>query len=550
MSDTVEDLVAKLSLKIDSAAFATADRLLGKLRTAVAGLAIYEGFKFLGNMFEQTEEAAVGTSHLSEKLGISTDAVQELQFAAEHTGASAAALQTGMQRLARGFEEAKTKGTGPFVEALQKLKIPMSQIKDMSLDDVLMRVSDGFADAGPKVNKTAISMDLMGRGGTALIPMLNLGADGMAELRRRAHELGAVIDGETIKSFKEFEEKQKDLSAGLKGLRNTVMAALLPAMTELAEGALKWFTENRVEITHKLAAAFEFLGNVLRLVGRAIAFLEPVFSVLVGIFTAAWRVLEQVYDAVAKLVDENETLREALEAVAVIAGIVALALLAPWVLVVAGVAAVIAILGDLINWFTGSPSYIEIWVDYLDDIFENQMPNAVRVWWDEMKLFFAYLQLEFDILLKVLDVVKTYIEGIIDNFDKISSVVGGLYGKAGLDWATGGGTIDTGAAARHAATGSPLHEEEPPPSPFMSFFGGEGDNTDAEATTMAAQRMFGIPGAPMAPVTKVTTIAPQIHMTVSGVVGDGDHVGRLVVQHVDEWWKGNLRLVDATTEKP
>ncbi len=301
-------------------------------------------------MIEQSTSAAVQTDY-PQRLGVSTDALQELEYAASQSGVSVETLTGGMQRLARGFEEAKSKGSGEFVDALQKLHVPMAELKNASPDQVLMRIAAGFADAGPQVNKTALAMQLAGRSGAALIPLLNKGADGIAELRNEAYEMGAVIDGTTIKSFEEFEEQQKALHAGLVGLRNTMVAALLPTLKNAAGAMVEWFRENREIIKQRLEQVFAAIGKALSFLAMAA---KAVYTALTPVVTAIIDVGESIYDAAQK----SDGLRYALEAIGAVAVVVGLAVVAPWALVVAGVGLAILAGYDLVRAFQGSTSIL------------------------------------------------------------------------------------------------------------------------------------------------------------------------------------------------
>ena len=206
-------------------------------------------------------------------------------------------------------------------------------IRSGNLDDQLMRIADGFADAGPNVNKTAIAMEIFGRSGTTLIPFLNRGADGIKELRQEFIATGAQISGETSKSFEEFEENQKRLKYTLVGLRNEAVEALLPALKELADGALEWVRANK-----------ELIKSTLESVVRGL--------------TIAVHGLGYAFEAVAAVIDFFHEHTDLATAIIIALGVVIAAfaveaaiswVLAFWplVLIIAVIAAVVLVIMDL-----------------------------------------------------------------------------------------------------------------------------------------------------------------------------------------------------------
>jgi hypothetical protein len=161
-----------------------------------------------------------------------------------------------------------------------------------------MRIADGFADAGPNVNKTAIAMEIFGRSGTSLIPFLNRGADGIKELREEFIATGAQIDGQTTESFKAFEEDQKRLKYTLIGLRNEAIEALLPSLKELAEGAMEWIKANKelikstlTTVVQGLTYAVKGLGYAFEAVGAVIDFFKEHTDLATAIIIALGAVI-------------------------------------------------------------------------------------------------------------------------------------------------------------------------------------------------------------------------------------------------------------------
>ena len=85
------------------------------------------------------------------------------------------------------------------------------------------------------VSKTALAIQLFGRGGAALIPVLNEGRRGVQDLLDTAHRLGVVLDTGTARAAHEFHETLGELEGGVEGLQIKLMRGLLPALEALAD---------------------------------------------------------------------------------------------------------------------------------------------------------------------------------------------------------------------------------------------------------------------------------------------------------------------------
>jgi hypothetical protein len=289
VSTAVEELFALLGLKLDKDSFETGHQALDKLSEKVGEVvkewiafeAAKEGAEFLKDMVQETMEAAEQARNLSQQLGISAEAVQELQYAAHVSDVPIEVLNGAMQRLARGLEQVGTTGKGPAADALAKLGVKARDLKGENLEQNLDVLADAFKKLPDGAHKAALATELFGRSaGPRMLLLLNKGSEGIAELRNEAEDLGYVMGGEALEQTEELEVAQKRLGATLTGLRNTFVSELLPTFIELAKGLQEYIKAHRPEIVAKLKAVAEALAKVFIFVGKATSKLAGFVEVL------------------------------------------------------------------------------------------------------------------------------------------------------------------------------------------------------------------------------------------------------------------------------
>src|SRR6202012_2831992 len=78
--------------------------------------------------------------------------------------------------------------------------------------------------------KTALAMQIFGRAGAEMIPMLNKGRDGIAELTNEANLFGVTSRGSTAKQAKEFQDSIDRIEGALMGVANALLKELIPSM--------------------------------------------------------------------------------------------------------------------------------------------------------------------------------------------------------------------------------------------------------------------------------------------------------------------------------
>jgi phage-related protein len=157
-----------------------------------------------------------------------------LRFAAHETGVSYETLAKSTGKLskalvaANGSEKAhaamiKTLGF-EYRDAAGHV-LPMSQM--------LPKLADKFSkmQAGPE--KTALAMKLFGKAGTDMLPFLNKGASGIAELEKQSDKFGLTLTGKNIDALKKAKMSQREWNASLDGLKVQIGAQVLPMMNKL-----------------------------------------------------------------------------------------------------------------------------------------------------------------------------------------------------------------------------------------------------------------------------------------------------------------------------
>jgi hypothetical protein len=227
MIETAE--ASKLSANGIGNAFGGISSLLG------AGLAA----GFFAEFIHGAMEAVIQVRNLSEATGATTEEISGLQFAAKMTDVSNETLEVGLRKLARTMDNARIAGSEQS-QVFKRLGIDTSEWKDKlpSTTEELLEVAEKLSHMKNGAEKTAIAIELFGRSGSKLIPLLNQGKEGIRGMVEEAKDLGDVVTNETVKSVTQFDESVKTLGAGLKGIFYPILTAILEGLKKLATGFL------------------------------------------------------------------------------------------------------------------------------------------------------------------------------------------------------------------------------------------------------------------------------------------------------------------------
>ncbi len=320
----VSELVARMGLEIDEVAFTKGEAAIKALQSGLltfAGAAV-AGLALVGVAFaKSTANAGDAALKMAQSTGLQIDALQELVYAAGLADVEQGELARGLQHLAR-------KG-----------------VKDIRGE--MLKLADQFQAMPDDGAKVAKALDLFGRSGARLIPLLNGGREELAAMMEEAHEMGVVFSKESAVAAEKFNDNVRRLGSSLAGLRNKIGNVLIPFLDRAARAMTVWV---------------KALGNLPLLLRANIQLLKGFAFVLGGVVLAA---LGANAAAIATTVSWYVALSVAAIRAAVSSAVAWLAAAAPFIAIVAAIAFVLGALEDLYQFLTGGESVIG---DFVADI--------------------------------------------------------------------------------------------------------------------------------------------------------------------------------------
>ncbi|GEM_PF-7088091 len=195
-----------------------------------------------GIMVKNSIDTAEHLEKMSQRVGVSVEALSTLSYAAQLSGTDIAVFEKAIQRLSRNMDDA-SRGIGEGKIAFEQLGIDViganGKLKDA--ETILKEVADKFGLMEDGTKKTALALKIFGRAGADLIPMLNGGSEALNKMQQEARELGLEVSTNTAKSAAEFKDDTLRLESALSGLVNTITVEMLPILNDFTD----WLLENK-----------------------------------------------------------------------------------------------------------------------------------------------------------------------------------------------------------------------------------------------------------------------------------------------------------------
>ena len=211
------------------------DKLSGAVTAVVAAMSAGA----LVSSLKQVTQKLDDIGKTADQIGITTDALQELRTVAESSGVTSDELDKSIEKLGKGLAEAAM-GLGTAKDGLKTLGLNARDLIDMGLEDALGVIATEINKLPNPMEKTAAATQLFGRSGAPMINLLREGADGMANMRREARELGVVINEDLIRSAEAAQDELDLLARVIDADMSSALIKLAPLLTT-ATSALAGF---------------------------------------------------------------------------------------------------------------------------------------------------------------------------------------------------------------------------------------------------------------------------------------------------------------------
>ena len=282
-----EQIVAETNIKI-TADTRQAERDIKRLETALDGInsvgdgaatalaAITAAAAGMGYAILKTLDAAGALIDASKALGISAQNLQVLQHAAALAGVGAEELNGSLIRLQNNLGSAFAAGTGPAIDAMKRLGIPMETIMAMRVDKQFESIANELNKITNPAERNALAIDLLGKQGPRLLELANNTKTAREEMEKLGLALSdidvAALDaaGDSVDELKGiFDAGLKKAVAEISPYIVAIVRDIKDAITEAGGFEVVW---QRIKDAIKLALNIAVFTAAIFALSRMVAF--------------------------------------------------------------------------------------------------------------------------------------------------------------------------------------------------------------------------------------------------------------------------------------
>jgi hypothetical protein len=264
------------------------DGFVSFAKKAAGAIGGFFAVRWLKDATEQVAALGDQWDKMSLRTGTATDTLQRFSHAAELSGASISEIEGSIKKLQNAQVEAAD-GVATYSDEFKRLGLDVKDAdgKFKNAEDLLIEVADGMTRLESDTERTAVAMKLMGRGGTALIPLLKQGGDAVRAMMSEVDELGALMGTDLIKASADYTDNMQRLSMVFMALKISIAKNLLPILIKLQDRFISWWKDNREQIK-------KFVDRIW----GALKSISSLISTLISVGKAIWKVFSALPNVV------------------------------------------------------------------------------------------------------------------------------------------------------------------------------------------------------------------------------------------------------------
>lgn len=195
----------------------------------------------------------------SKKYGVSASELSKFQYVAKMSGVEFEGLGNAFKFLNKSIAESADPSSKAAI-AFKALGVTQKDLKEKSPQQIFEILADRFSELKDGANKTALALELFGRSGADILPVMAEGAAGIKRLGDEAVNLGIALSEDQIKKLDDYGDALDRLAMRTK----SAAGQILIYMEEMGQKTTEfWYTTPWDAYLKRQGVAYGKLSDIL-----------------------------------------------------------------------------------------------------------------------------------------------------------------------------------------------------------------------------------------------------------------------------------------------
>lgn len=278
LTGKVEEIAGSLGIQIPDGAKKALDGMKGMSNGSAAALGVTAAavtalIKAVKQLHQLTLEAASQADDLitkSMQSGVSTDTLQQWEYASNLIDVSTETMTDSLTKLTRNMASARD-GNAETMQAFADLGVSITdssgQLRDA--EDVFYDVIEALGQIPNETERDAAAMAVLGKNAQELNPLIIQGADALKGFAAEAEATGYVLDESQIAKLGEVDDSYQRMQLTIEATKKQIAADFAPASKAAMDtfsAAIRAGAEvlQKSGIIQAIAGIVESLANIIK----------------------------------------------------------------------------------------------------------------------------------------------------------------------------------------------------------------------------------------------------------------------------------------------
>lgn len=279
----VRELITRLVFSADNASAEKHEKVLRNITKVAIGTATA-----IAAISVMTARSARDIDRMSRIANAGTTEFQRMAAATKTVGIESDKLSDILKDMNDRVGDFAQTGGGPMLDFFEQIGplvgVTIADFKELSGPAALQLYVSSLEKANLSQADMVFFMGAIASDSTALIPILGNGAAALDEIADRAEHYGTIMSEDLIKSGNDFMISTRTIGMVIQGLKYQIGELLLPQMTAMSDGFIRWYDANGAIIRQSIATVIEEISRVMGNLWNVATTVADVFMVIVDRF--------------------------------------------------------------------------------------------------------------------------------------------------------------------------------------------------------------------------------------------------------------------------
>lgn len=210
------------------------DGFVSRLQTVRSAIGIIAGGAVVGKLTSslmETAEMMDEVGKASDRLGLGTEQLIGLKWAASQSGVEFEALDKSLTKMSRNLSEVASGGAKGAADALAELGLSAKELKALTPDQQFGKIADALNRVTNAGDKIRLVSDIFGKAGPDLLNLLNEGSEGFKRFFDEAERMGTLFSREDAARMEVFNDEVERLTHSIGSLKIALSSLVAEDLT-------------------------------------------------------------------------------------------------------------------------------------------------------------------------------------------------------------------------------------------------------------------------------------------------------------------------------